>query len=81
MLALGFSEDHQETLELFYKGKKQEIYDVLSHLTLDLPHYHDLEWRFEVQASSLLLLLFVFLQLSLFLQLLLFTTAATATRY
>jgi hypothetical protein len=50
VLALGFSEEHQETLELFYKGKKEEICDVLSQLTLDLPHYHDLEWRFEVQA-------------------------------
>jgi hypothetical protein len=51
VLTLGFSEEHQETLEVFYKGKKQEIYDALSQLTLDLPHYNDLEWRFEVQAS------------------------------
>jgi hypothetical protein len=36
---------------VFYKGKKQEICDALSQLMLDLPHYHDLEWRFEVQAS------------------------------
>lgn len=52
VLALGFSEEHQETLELFYMGKKQEICDALSQLTLNLPHYHDLEWRFEVQLAS-----------------------------
>ncbi|XP_023705076.1 COMM domain-containing protein 2 isoform X2 [Cryptotermes secundus] len=52
VLTLGFSEEHQETLESFYRGKKQEIYDVLSQLTLDQPHYHDLEWRFEVQVAS-----------------------------
>lgn len=52
VLTLGFSEEHQETLEVFYKGKKQEIHDTLSRLTLELPHYHDLEWRFEVQLAS-----------------------------
>ncbi|KDR21157.1 COMM domain-containing protein 2 [Zootermopsis nevadensis] len=52
VLTLGFSEEQQETLEVFYKGKKQEISDALSQLTLDLPHYHDLEWRFEVQLAS-----------------------------
>jgi hypothetical protein len=51
VLTLGFSEEHQKTLEVFYKGKKQEICDALSQLTLDRPHYHDLDWRFEVQAS------------------------------
>jgi len=35
---------------VFYKGKKQEIHDALARLTLDLPHYQDLEWRFEVQV-------------------------------
>ncbi|PNF36213.1 COMM domain-containing protein 2 [Cryptotermes secundus] len=53
VLTLGFSEEHQETLESFYRGKKQEIYDVLSQLTLDQPHYHDLEWRFEVASRAL----------------------------
>jgi len=37
---------------VFYKGKKQEIHDALSRLTLDLPHYQDLDWRFEVQLAS-----------------------------
>ena len=45
---------------MFYKGKKQEIHDALSQLTLDLPHYQDLEWRFEVQVRLLLLLLLLF---------------------
>lgn len=52
VLTLGFSEEHQQILEVFYKGKKQEINDALSRLTLDLPHYQDLEWRFEVQLAS-----------------------------
>ncbi|XP_069684371.1 COMM domain-containing protein 2 [Periplaneta americana] len=52
VLTLGFSEEHQETLEVFYKGKKQEICEALSRLTLDQPHYRDLEWRFEVQVAS-----------------------------
>jgi len=52
VLTLGFSEEHQQILEVFYKGKKQEIHDALSRLTLDLPHYQDLEWRFEVQLAS-----------------------------
>ena len=53
VLTLGFSEEHQGALELFYKGKKQEICEVLSRRTLDLPHYRDLEWRFEVQVKSI----------------------------
>lgn len=52
VLTLGFSEEHQQILEVFYKGKKQEIHDALARLTLDLPHYQDLEWRFEVQLAS-----------------------------
>ncbi|GFG37530.1 hypothetical protein Cfor_09586 [Coptotermes formosanus] len=52
VLTLGFTEEHQEILEVFYKEKKQEIHDALSRLTLDLPHYYDLEWRFEVQLAS-----------------------------
>ena len=60
VLTLGFSEEHQQILEVFYKGKKQEIHDALSRLTLDLPHYQDLEWRFEVQVRLFLLLLLLF---------------------
>ncbi|GLG99915.1 COMM domain-containing protein 2 [Gryllus bimaculatus] len=52
MLTLGFSEAHQEILSAFFENKKEEILNVLNNYSHDLPHFKDLEWRFEVQLAS-----------------------------
>ena len=47
---------HQSTISLsllqVYQENCQEVRAILSQMTLDLPHYHDLEWRLEVQLAS-----------------------------
>ncbi|XP_067014614.2 COMM domain-containing protein 2 [Anabrus simplex] len=52
MLTLGFAEGHQGILSAFYEAKRDEIRQMLSQFTLELPHYKNLEWRFEVQVAS-----------------------------
>ncbi|CAH1793123.1 unnamed protein product [Owenia fusiformis] len=52
ILTLGFSEDLQTQLLQLYKDNKTEIRNILKELSMDLPHYHNLEWRFDVQLAS-----------------------------
>ncbi|XP_049801650.1 COMM domain-containing protein 2 isoform X1 [Schistocerca nitens] len=52
LVTLGFTDQHQEVLCSFYEGVKSEIRDVLSNMTVSLPHYKNLEWRFEAQVAS-----------------------------
>lgn len=52
ILVLGFSEDlNKELLQLYLENCK-EIRAILSKMAMDIPHYHDLEWRFDVQLAS-----------------------------
>lgn len=49
---LGFDEDTRQTLLEIYLQNRREIRTILSEMTMDLPHYHNLEWRFDVQLAS-----------------------------
>ncbi|KAI8770547.1 COMM domain-containing protein 2 [Biomphalaria glabrata] len=52
IMALGFTEDTRSTLLEIYLENRKEIRDVLDEMSLDLPHYHNLEWRLDVQLAS-----------------------------
>ncbi|XP_052703752.1 COMM domain-containing protein 2-like [Crassostrea angulata] len=52
IMTLGFDEDTRQTLLEIYLQNRQEIRTILSEMTMDLPHYHNLEWRFDVQLAS-----------------------------
>ncbi|XP_044266398.1 COMM domain-containing protein 2 [Tribolium madens] len=52
ILTLGFSPEQENILHKFYESKKAEITQILNKLTVNEPHYDNLEWRFEVQVSS-----------------------------
>lgn len=56
VLTIGFSAEQQTVLSKFYESKQKEINEVLAKLAIKEPHYHDLEWRFEVVVSSRALL-------------------------
>lgn len=49
---LGFPEDLNKELLGLYQENCKEIRAVLSEMSLNLPHYHDLEWRCDVQLAS-----------------------------
>lgn len=52
VLVLGFSQDLNDVLFQLYQDNCKEIREILSSMSMDLPHYHNLEWRFEVQLAS-----------------------------
>ncbi|XP_022341848.1 COMM domain-containing protein 2-like [Crassostrea virginica] len=52
ILTLGFDEGTRESLLEVYLQNRREIRTILSEMTMDLPHYHNLEWRFDVQLAS-----------------------------
>lgn len=51
-MVLGFSEELNDQLYQLYQENCREIRSILSSMTMDLPHYHNLEWRSEVQLAS-----------------------------
>lgn len=51
-MVLGFSAELNDQLFELYQEHCREIRSILSSMSLDLPHYHSLEWRFEVQLAS-----------------------------
>lgn len=52
ILTLGFSDEMRQTLLQLYLQNRKEIRTILSEMSMDLPHYHNLEWRFDVQLAS-----------------------------
>ncbi|KAM5165310.1 COMM domain-containing protein 2 [Mantella aurantiaca] len=52
VLVLGFSEELNTVLLQLYLDNRKEIRQILSELEPDLPHYHNLEWRLDVQLAS-----------------------------
>ncbi|XP_070539382.1 COMM domain-containing protein 2-like [Ptychodera flava] len=52
IMTLGFNEDLKQALLQFYLENRKEIYEVLSKMSMDLPHYHNLEWRLDIQLAS-----------------------------
>lgn len=52
VLVLGFSEELNELLLQLYLENRKEIRHILNQLAPALPHYHNLEWRLDVQLAS-----------------------------
>ncbi|GAA6110880.1 COMM domain-containing protein 2 [Tachysurus ichikawai] len=52
VLVLGFSEELNKLLLQLYLENRKEIRHILSELAPSLPHYHNLEWRLDVQLAS-----------------------------
>lgn len=52
VLVLGFPEELNKVLLQLYLNNRKEIRQILSELEPDLPHYHNLEWRLDVQLAS-----------------------------
>nr|XP_005906351.2 PREDICTED: COMM domain-containing protein 2 [Bos mutus] len=49
---LGFPEELNKLLLQLYLDNRKEIRTILSELAPDLPSYHSLEWRLDVQLAS-----------------------------
>ncbi|CAI8019464.1 COMM domain-containing protein 2 [Geodia barretti] len=52
IMVLGFSEELNQHLLKLYQENCHEVRAILSQMTMDLPHYHNLEWRLDVQLAS-----------------------------
>ncbi|XP_073437184.1 COMM domain-containing protein 2 [Dendrobates tinctorius] len=52
VLVLGFSEELNKVLLQLYLEHRKEIRQILGELQPNLPHYHNLEWRLDVQLAS-----------------------------
>ncbi|KAG9351206.1 hypothetical protein AGOR_G00145100 [Albula goreensis] len=52
VLVLGFSDELNKLLLQLYLDNRKEIRHILSELAPSLPHYHNLEWRLDVQLAS-----------------------------
>ena len=52
VMMVGFSEGLTNTLLTLYQENRDEIRTVLNKSSLDLQHYDNLEWRFDVQIAS-----------------------------
>ena len=52
IMVLGFPEELNKELLALYQENCKEIRSILSSMSMDLPHYHNLEWRFDVQLAS-----------------------------
>uniref|UniRef100_A0A671KY14 COMM domain containing 2 n=1 Tax=Sinocyclocheilus anshuiensis TaxID=1608454 RepID=A0A671KY14_9TELE len=50
VLVLGFSEELNALLLQLYLENRKEVRQILSKLAPSLPHYHNLEWRLDVQV-------------------------------
>ena len=50
IMTLGFSEEMRQALLELYLSRRREIRDILNEMSMDLPHYHNLEWRFDVEV-------------------------------
>lgn len=52
VLVLGFDEELNQILLQLYLKHHSQIRSILSHLPSNLPAYHNLEWRLDVQLAS-----------------------------
>ncbi|XP_046580619.1 COMM domain-containing protein 2-like [Haliotis rubra] len=52
IMCLGFSEEMQQAILQVFLDNHREVRATLAEMAMDLPHYHDLEWRFDVQLAS-----------------------------
>ncbi|XP_014777667.1 COMM domain-containing protein 2 [Octopus bimaculoides] len=49
---LGFQDDKIDILLTMYLENRGNIRNILSEMSMELPHYDNLEWRFDVQVAS-----------------------------
>jgi hypothetical protein len=49
---LGFSEAQKQMLAEYYLSRRQEVRNCLTDLQTRLPHYHNLDWRLDVQIAT-----------------------------
>lgn len=52
IMTLGFSEEVIGALLKMYLANRKEIRNILGEMSFGIPHYHDLEWRFDVELAS-----------------------------
>ncbi|KAG5851397.1 COMM domain-containing protein 2 [Anguilla rostrata] len=52
VLVLGFTEELNDLLLQLYLDNRRVIRNILQELAPSLPHYHNLEWRLDVQLAS-----------------------------
>ncbi|KAG8445338.1 hypothetical protein GDO86_010210 [Hymenochirus boettgeri] len=52
VLVLGFPEEINKILLQLYLDNRKEIRQILTELEPALPHYHNMEWRLDVQLAS-----------------------------
>ncbi|XP_065887042.1 COMM domain-containing protein 2-like [Dysidea avara] len=52
IMTLGFSEEINKVLLQIYLDNRKEVRNIVSQLTIGLPNYHNLEWRFDIQLAS-----------------------------
>ncbi|KAL4219941.1 COMM domain-containing protein 2 [Mactra antiquata] len=52
ILTLGFSEEMRQALLELYLDRRKEVRAILNQMSMELPHYHNLEWRFDVELAS-----------------------------
>lgn len=52
MEAMGFNDEQKTALKAAFDSAAKGLRSLLSDLSLRLPHYHNLEWRLDVQLGS-----------------------------
>ncbi|XP_033118094.1 COMM domain-containing protein 2-like [Anneissia japonica] len=52
ILVLGFNEELKKELLRVYLDNRKEIREILSEMSMDFPHYHNLEWRLDIELAS-----------------------------
>ena len=52
VMTLGFAEDVISALLGMYLVNRKKIRNILSEMSLGVPQFHDLEWRFDVELAS-----------------------------
>ncbi|GFR57714.1 COMM domain-containing protein 2-like [Elysia marginata] len=52
VMTLGFGEETRATLLGLYTENQREVRSILQEMSMELPHYRDLEWRFDMQLAS-----------------------------
>ncbi|XP_063993136.1 COMM domain-containing protein 2 [Diachasmimorpha longicaudata] len=53
---VGFTDERESLLCSLYTERQQELHDALADVGFNVPQYHNMEWRFEVQVASRTLL-------------------------
>ncbi|XP_064638440.1 COMM domain-containing protein 2-like [Lineus longissimus] len=52
IMTIGFSEELKEVLFQSYLESRHDIRKILCEMSMDLPHYKNLEWRLDIQVAS-----------------------------